>query len=191
MPKYKTSKKEVLQKVIPILRERGVAKSSMSELAKACDIQKSHFYYYFTNKEQLINAVLADINSYFKHKLSKITNNKDQTLMIDQKIEMIKDLMNTLFRNADSGCIMANTALETAHLDPIYKTEIKTFFESFIAALQTLLIPNYTAEKALVLAEQIVQDLEGGILLMRIYNDQKYLNNAMYRMEKILLKQSS
>jgi len=190
MPKSKTSKKEVLQKVIPILRERGVSKSSMSELAKACDIQKSHFYYYFNNKEQLIQEVLAEVNSYFRYKFSKIIN-KDHNLTIIQQVEMIHVLINKLFRNSNSGCIMANTALETAHLNPIYTTEIKSFFECFITGLQTLLTPDYTKEEALILAEQIVQDLEGGILLMRIYNDHKYLNNAIYRMEKILIKQQS
>ena len=189
MPKYKTSKKEVLQKVIPILRERGVSKSSMSELAKACDIQKSHFYYYFNNKEKLIQSVLAEVNSYFQYKFSNIIGTENHTLTIVQKLEMIKDLINTLFRNANSGCIMANTALETAHLDTIYKIEIKSFFDNFITGLQILLDPYYSKKKALILAEQIVQDLEGGILLMRIYNDHKYLNNAIYRMERVVLKQ--
>lgn len=186
MPKTKTSKEEVLQRVIPILRERGIAKSSMSELAKACDIQKSHFYYYFNNKEQLIKEVLATVHSYFKYNLSKIIANNDLT--IPEKLGQVKKLIDKMFKNANSGCIMANTALETAHLNPIYKDEIQHFFADFISGLQILLEPSYSSEESLELAEQIVQDLEGGILLMRIYNDHKYINNAVSRMEKIILK---
>ncbi|SEK56091.1 transcriptional regulator, TetR family [Aquimarina amphilecti] len=186
MPKTKTSKEEVLAKVIPVLRERGICKSSMSELAKACEIQKSHFYYYFNNKEQLIKEVLATVNSYFKHNLFKVIENN--TLTTDQKLKKIRTLIDKMFKNANSGCIMANTALETAHLDPIYKDEIKHFFEDFISGLQILLTPNYSKEESRSLAEQMVQDLEGGILLMRIYNDHKYINNAVSRMEKIILK---
>ncbi|WP_027391687.1 TetR/AcrR family transcriptional regulator [Aquimarina latercula] len=186
MPKTKTSKAEVLSKVIPILREKGICKSSMSELAKACEIQKSHFYYYFNNKEQLIKEVLATVNSYFKHNLFKVIENN--TLTTDQKLKKIRILIDKMFKNANSGCIMANTALETAHLNPIYKEEIKHFFEDFISGLQLLLVPNYSKEESLSLAEQMVQDLEGGILLMRVYNDHKYINNAVSRMEKIILK---
>ncbi|MBQ4801936.1 TetR/AcrR family transcriptional regulator [Aquimarina sp. MMG015] len=186
MPKTKTSKAEVLSKVIPILREKGICKSSMSELAKACEIQKSHFYYYFNSKEQLIKEVLATVNSYFKHTLFKVI--ESNSLTIDQKLQKIHGLINKMFKNDHSGCIMANTALETAHLNPIYKDEIKHFFEDFIAGLQLLLAPNYPKEETLSLAEQMVQDLEGGILLMRIYNDHKYVNNAVSRMEKIILK---
>ncbi len=185
MPKIKTSKEEVLKKVIPILRERGISKSSMSELAKACDIQKSHFYYYFNNKEQLIKEVLATVHSYFKYNLFRVIENK--SLTIAQKLEKINLLIDKMFKNNHSGCIMANTALETAHLDPIYKEEIRCFFEDFITGLQILLLSNHDKEKSLSLAEQIVQDLEGGILLMRIYNDHKYINNAISRMEKIIL----
>ncbi|MHA7059128.1 TetR/AcrR family transcriptional regulator [Aquimarina sp. M1] len=189
MPKTKTSKEEVLSKVIPVLRERGVSKSSMSELAKACEIEKSHFYYYFHNKEQLIKEVLATVNSYFKHNLFKVI--KSDQLTIEQKLENIDRLLDIMFKNSNSGCIMANTALETAHLDPIYKDEIKCFFEDFISGLQILLGPNYDKEESLLLAEQMVQDLEGGILLMRIYNDHKYINNAVSRMKKIIRTSST
>ena len=184
MPKIKTSKEEVLKKVIPILRKQGVTNSSMSNLASACDIQKSHFYYYFKNKEQLIKEVLAMVNSYFEYNLFRIINNT--SLSSAQKFERIQQLLTKMFKTFDGGCIMANTALETIHLNPIYKGEIQSFFQNFISGLKTMLTPLHTDAEAQLLAEQIVQDIEGGILLMQIYNDPKYVNNAITRMEKIL-----
>ncbi|TSE04064.1 MULTISPECIES: TetR/AcrR family transcriptional regulator [Aquimarina] len=185
MPKIKTSKEEVLQKVIPILRTRGVQNSSMSELSKACGIQKSHFYYYFSNKEELIKEVLALVHSYFNYNFFKII--QSDTLDIQEKITKTKGLMNKIFKVSEGGCIMANTALETIHLDPIYKKEIRLFFHDFISGLQYLLEINHEPDNALTLAEQIVQDIEGGILLMQVYDDSKYLNNAIIRMEKLIL----
>lgn len=186
MPKVKTSKEEVLKRVIPILRTKGVYQTSMNDLAQACDIQKSHFYYYFNNKEQLIKEVLMMVNDYFEYNLFKIIRNP--SFALNEKLLRIHTLIDKMFKTFDGGCIMANTALETIHLDPTYKEEIRSFFGNFISGLQLLLTPNYTKEECLTLAEQIVQDIEGGILLMRIYNDQKYLNNAISRMEKIILK---
>ncbi len=188
MPKIKTSKEEVLKKVIPVLRTRGVQNSSMSELSKACNIQKSHFYYYFSNKEELIKEVLTAVHSYFNYNIFKIIESK--TLDINQKILKVRQLMDKIFMISDGGCIMANTALETMHLNPTYKEEIRMFFSDFITGLQLLLQTNYTSEESLALAEQIVQDIEGGILLTQVYNDPKYLNNAIIRMEKIILQQS-
>ncbi len=189
MPKVKTSKEEVLIKVIPILRTRGVQNSSMSELAKACGIQKSHFYYYFNNKEELIKEVLSTVYSYFKYNLFKIIDSTSLTL--PEKVEKMKQLMNKIFKVSDGGCIMANTALETIHLNPTYGSEIQSFFTDFIIGLQGLLEPNYSPEESLILAEQMVQDIEGGILLTQVYNDLKYLNNAVSRMEKIILTNES
>ncbi|MBQ0733178.1 TetR/AcrR family transcriptional regulator [Aquimarina celericrescens] len=186
MPKIKTSKEEVLHKIIPILRLRGVQNSSMSELAKACGIQKSHFYYYFNNKEELIKEVLSTVYSYFNYNLFKIIDST--SLPLQEKIIKMKQLMKKIFQVSDGGCIMANTALETIHLNPIYKKEIQLFFSDFIIGLQRLLAPNYSSKKSLELAEQIVQDIEGGILLAQVYNDQKYIKNAVSRMEKIILK---
>lgn len=185
MPKVKTSKEEVLSKVIPILRTRGVQNSSMSELAKACGIQKSHFYYYFNNKEELIKEVLSTVYSYFKYNLFKIIDSA--SLSLPEKIEKMKHLMDKIFRVTDGGCIMANTALETIHLNPTYAKEIQCFFTDFISGLQSLLKTNYPAEEAQMLAEQMVQDIEGGILLTQVYGDPKYINNAISRMEKIIM----
>ncbi|GAA4271774.1 TetR/AcrR family transcriptional regulator [Aquimarina gracilis] len=185
MPKIKTSKEEVLSKVIPMLRTRGVQNSSMSELAKACGIQKSHFYYYFNNKEELIKEVLSTVYSYFKYNLFKIIDSA--SLSLPEKVEKMKLLMGKIFKASDGGCIMANTALETIHLNPSYGKEIQSFFTDFIKGLQGLLEQKYDSDEALMLAEQMVQDIEGGILLTQVYNDLKYINNAVSRMEKIIL----
>ncbi|MBP2832670.1 TetR/AcrR family transcriptional regulator [Aquimarina sp. U1-2] len=185
MPKVKTSKEEVLRKVIPILRIRGVQNSSMSELAKACNIQKSHFYYYFNNKEELIKEVLSLVYSYFNYNLFKTIDSA--SLSLPEKMIKMKQLLQKIFRTSDGGCIMANTALETIHRNPIYKNEIRMFFSDFIEGLQRLLVSHHSSEKALALAEQIVQDIEGGILLAQVYNDQKYIDNAVSRMERIIL----
>ena len=187
MPKVKTSKAEVLKKVIPVLRARGVQNSSMSELSKACQIQKSHFYYYFSNKDELIKEVLATVHSYFHHNLFKIID--DPSMSIEEKIVKMKTLMFKIFQVSDGGCIMANTALETIHLDPIYKKEIQSFFQDFISGIERLLQQSqYDVNEATELAEQMVQDIEGGILLMQVYDDSKYLDKAIQRMEKIILK---
>ncbi len=185
MPSIKTSKEELLQKVIPVLRVRGVHNSSLSALAKACNIQKSHFYYYFNNKETLIKEVLDTVYSYFNYNFSRIIKNDE--LSLDQKLLKLKQLLYKVFSISDGGCIMANTALETIHLDPIYKTEIRLFFQDFISGIQVLLEHYHSSKDSLVLAEQIVQDIEGGILLVQVYDDQKYLKNAISRMEKLIL----
>lgn len=174
MPTKKTSKEEVPKRVIHVLRERGISKSSMSELAKACDIQKFHFYYYFSSKEQLIKEVLATVNSYFRHNFFKIVENNN--LSTPQKLTDIRTLINSLFKNANTSCIMANTALETAHLDPIYATEIKHFFSDFIKGIHMLLIPKHSKKEAFLhftkeTTDTYYKDIKESMLLISIDDD--------------------
>jgi len=187
MPKVKTSKEEVLNKVIPFIRKRGIANTSMADLAKECEIQKSHFYYYFDNKDALVKEVLATTNSYFSYNMKKVLSNSD--LDIADKLKGIERLLGKLFTNQHEGCVMANTALEAAYYNPIYFDEVAKFFDCFINALETLLNENYTKEESKELAEQIVQDIEGGILLMKVYQNQRYLFKAINRMRKLINKE--
>ncbi len=185
MPTIKTSKEQVLQSVIETIRQKGIANSSMSDLAKQCNIQKSHFYYYFENKEALIQEVLAMVNSYMTYNMNKVVDNPE--LDIGQKLSGIRLLIHKLFLDNDGGCVMANTALESAHSNPKYFEEIRSFFQNFITGLERLLQDSHSKEKSRYLAEQIVQDIEGGILLMRVYRNPKYLQNAITRMSNIIL----
>ncbi|MFP2994691.1 helix-turn-helix domain-containing protein [Spongiivirga sp. MCCC 1A20706] len=184
MPKVKTSKEQVLNKVIPFIRKRGIANTSMADLAKECEIQKSHFYYYFDNKDALVKEVLATTNSYFSYNMNKILAN--ETLNTANKLKGIEQLLSKLFTNKHEGCVMANTALEAAYYNPIYFDEVAKFFDCFINALKQLLSSNYGKKESIELAEQIVQDIEGGILLMKVYQDQRYLFNAIKRMRKTI-----
>ncbi len=186
MPKVKTSKEEVLNKVIPLIRKKGIANTSMADLAKECEIQKSHFYYYFDNKDALVKEVLATTNSYFSYNLNKVLSNTDLT--VSEKLKGIEHLLAKLFTNQHEGCVMANTALEAAYYNPIYFDEVAKFFDYFINGLESLLVVNYDKNEATELAEQIVQDIEGGILLMKVYQDQRYLFKAIKRMRKLINK---
>ncbi|NER16469.1 TetR/AcrR family transcriptional regulator [Spongiivirga citrea] len=186
MPKVKTSKEAVLNKVIPLIRKRGIANTSMADLAKECEIQKSHFYYYFDSKDALVKEVLATTNSYFSYNLNKVLSNSQ--FSISEKLKGIEHLLGKLFTNRHEGCVMANTALEAAYYNPIYFDEVAKFFDCFINGLIALLEVNYDKNEAKELAEQIVQDIEGGILLMKVYQDQRYLFNAIKRMRKLINK---
>ena len=81
---------------------------------------------------------------------------------------------------------MANTTLETALVPSGFTLVLKTFFETWVAALQHLYRTKYSETEALELAEATVQDIEGGLMLMKLYRDKKYLLNALKRSESRL-----
>jgi TetR/AcrR family transcriptional regulator, transcriptional repressor for nem operon len=184
MPVVKTSKEEVVIKALQIIRQRGYANASMTDLAKACDIQPSHFYYYFKNKEDLMSEILNLTHKYFKERIMVYTD--DATLSPLEKLEKIFQKYEKAMNHGSGGCIMGNTILETAHDDPPFLPIIKLFFEDFLIALSKIYQSKYTEGYARDLAEQVVQDIEGGVMLSQLYKDDRYMKSAFQRALKHL-----
>jgi TetR/AcrR family transcriptional regulator, transcriptional repressor for nem operon len=179
MPIIKTSKEEVVLKALNVIRERGYTNASMTDLAKACDIQPSHFYYYFKNKEDLMGEILSLTHHYFKERIMVYAH--DATLSPVEKLEKTFQKFEKTLNYGSGGCIMANTILETAHKDPSFLSIVKLFFDDFLLALSTIYQAKYTEGYARDLAEQVIQDIEGGVMLSQLYKDDRYLKRAFQR----------
>jgi TetR/AcrR family transcriptional regulator, transcriptional repressor for nem operon len=179
MPTVKTSKEEVIQKAFVVIRQRGYNNASMSDLAKACGIQPSHFYYYFKNKEDLMAEVLNFTVRYFKERIGVFAD--DESLAPSEKLEKILKKFHKILSFGEGGCIMGNTVLETAHTNPPFFSIIEQFFENYIATLTKIYKAKYTEDFARALAEQVVQDLQGGVLLSQLYNNDRFLQAAFQR----------
>jgi TetR/AcrR family transcriptional regulator, transcriptional repressor for nem operon len=184
MPVVKTSKEEVVIKALQIIRQRGYANASMTDLAKACDIQPSHFYYYFKNKEDLMSEILNLTHKYFKERIMVFAD--DMTLSPLEKLEKMFQKYEKALNYGSGGCLMGNTILETAHDDPPFLPIIKLFFEDFLLALSKIYQDKYTEGYARDLAEQVVQDIEGGVMLSQLYRDDCYMKRAFKRALKHL-----
>jgi TetR/AcrR family transcriptional regulator, transcriptional repressor for nem operon len=184
MPTLKTSKEEVIIKALQVIRQRGYMSASMNDLAKACDIQPSHFYYYFKNKEDLMSEVLNYTAKYFEERIMIYAY--DTTLTPMEKLKKILEKHEKALAFGTGGCLMGNTVLETAHCEPPFLLIIKQFFENLVVALCKIYQAKYTEGYARDLAEQVVQDIEGGVMLSQLYKDDRYLKNAFQRAIKHL-----
>jgi TetR/AcrR family transcriptional regulator, transcriptional repressor for nem operon len=184
MPVVKTSKEEVIVKALQIIRQRGYASASMNDLAKACDIQPSHFYYYFKNKEDLMGEVLSYTAKYFEERIMIYAY--DTTLTPVEKLKKILEKHEKALAFGTGGCLMGNTVLETAHSEPPFLSIIKQFFENLVVALTKIYQAKYTEGYARDLAEQVVQDIEGGVMLSQLYKDERFMKNAFERALKHL-----
>jgi TetR/AcrR family transcriptional regulator, transcriptional repressor for nem operon len=178
----KTSKEEVLQKAMLVIWSKGYHHTSFADLKEACGIHKSHFFHYFPGgKEQLMAEILQEMHRQFIGMLQRIS--EDATMNLEQKIEKLRDKMLRFYtRNQNCyGCLMANTALEASGKDYAFNAILRRFFEDFIDWLSRMYREKYPAEQARQLAVSAVQDVEGAILLMKVFDDISYLQNALGR----------
>ncbi len=184
MPTVKTSKEEVILKAAHVIRQRGYAYTSMKDLAEACGIQPSHFYYYFKDKEDLMTAILEGVVERFQQYISVIAD--DESLEPVARLDKMLKKMAKSFLYTEGGCLMGNTVLETAYLEPKFIHVLRTFFEAYIGSLKKIYEAKYTEKYAQNLAEQVVQDLQGGIMLSLLYRDDSYTIKAFNRAKSYL-----
>ena len=85
-----------------------------------------------------------------------------------------------LFARGEGGCLFANTALETAGVDDRFLPRVRAFVDAWRAALAALARDVGCADPD-ASAEETVADVEGAIVLMRLYADRAYLDRALAR----------
>ena len=77
MPTIKTSKEEVLQKSMLLIWQKGYHDTSIGDLAISLGMHKSHFYYYFKDKEDLMKEILSYMLVQFTQMLVRIVENPE------------------------------------------------------------------------------------------------------------------
>lgn len=177
-------KKKIISKCIEIFRKDGYYNTGIKKLADACGIKQSLFYYYFESKEHLLEEILKAVHSYFNRKVFSIAYQIEKP--VRERLDEMVEITREVFMRAEGGCIMANTVLEMAQEQPQFIPVIRGFFDDWIAANAHLLKEKYVEKIAVEKAEQAVQDVEGGIMLMRLYNDPKYFFKALDRGSRLL-----
>lgn len=182
MPIVKTSKEEILQKSMRLIWQKGYHDTSIGDLALALGMHKSHFYYYFKDKEDLMKEILLYMLAQFTQLLKRIEDNPEldtagKLQKLATKIERFYDLDG--FSN---GCLMANTALESVGKNYAFMPVVRTFFSTFIEHLGAIYAEKYPEPEARTLAVRAVQEIEGAILLTRIFGEKTYLLQAIQRL---------
>jgi len=179
MPRRKTTEDELLQKCIEVFRRRGYNGTSMKELADACGLTKGLFYHYFPSKKAIMEQALANVLSYFRYAcFSRVCNPE---LSYSQKQNMFENKLLQLFTYHDGGCIMANTVLESMHTNPEFREPVKAFFSEWRDALAVMYQDVLSEEESREKAMASIADIEGSVIMMRLYEDSSYLRSALKR----------
>jgi TetR/AcrR family transcriptional repressor of nem operon len=93
---------------------------------------------------------------------------------------MIKNI-ESIFIEPEGGCIMGNIGVETSRVIPEFAESIKTYFNDWIEAFTKVFMEKYAENKAREVAEHCVAEIEGSVMLSRIFDNPKYLLEAHQR----------
>lgn len=179
MPIQKVTKEEIIRKAVEIFQRQGYHKTSMSDLARACGLFKGSFYYYFKSKEELMREVLNAVHNYYNKKVFVMAY--DETLDAGERLKKMFKKQEPIITQDYAGCLFGNLTLETLSTQVEFRNILKAFFSDWIKAFQYIFETKYDAEQAKTIAEQSVMEVEGAIMMMRLYDDKRLLYDACQR----------
>lgn len=177
MPKLKTSKEMLLLRSMEVFHKQGYYKTTFSDLANACEIEKPHFFYYFKDKKDLMRQVLIFAHQKIKMSVFDIANNDE--ISRNQKIDKIKGNLLKIHKRYPYGCFMGNTVLETASNETAFQNVLKEYFDDWQTALARLYAFRHSEEESGKLAFILLKKLQGSILFSRLYNDILHLEETL------------
>ncbi len=127
MPKVQTNKETLIKKSMLVFMKNGYYHTTLSDLAKACGIEKPHFYYYFKDKKDLMREVLIYASSHIGKLVFDIAYEDKREAQVRLDI-MLNNVLKIHTRN-EYGCLMGNTLLETIGNEPYFKPILSSYFD--------------------------------------------------------------
>lgn len=189
MPKQKTNRDTILRKSLDVFLQKGYYHTKFSDLGEACGLEKSHFYYYFRSKEDLMLAVLEFTYQNVKQHIFDKAYNEAYT----PQQRLAKMMQNTVRLHASTpqGCLMGNTVLGTTGLEPEFQSVLRRYFDGWVAALSHIFRTQYSESEAHRLALESIQEIQGSVLFVRLYSAPHYLEEAAQRIVERLPEAAS
>lgn len=120
----------IVQAAIAVFLEKGVAKSTMQDIAKAADVGKGTLYEYFTNKDELIVEVFAACNAELGELVGKAIAE------VNDPLEQLFITVDTIGKTVPSGSadplkMSFELWTEIMQKDDLNKKAVLSFRKSF------------------------------------------------------------
>lgn len=179
MPKQKVSEEFILKESLKLFRRKSYHNTSMADIAEACGLLKGSIYHYFPSKEALMKEVIEYVHEFFRNEV--FVHAYDATLNPQERLENMFKISKKIFLSEDGGDVMGNVGVETALVIPDFAEQIKMFFLDWIKSMHNIYLQITDEEEANILAEQTVTEIEGAVMMTRIFKNPKFLKQAYER----------
>ena len=130
--------------------------------------------------------VIDFVHQYFKNEI--FIHAWNEKLTAKQKLKKFCSSAEEVFFDKVSGKLYGNIGIESALVIPEFNEIIRAFFQDFFDAIKHIYKEKFSDKIANELAERSVAEVEGSIMLARIFNDKSYFINTHKRLIERLEK---
>lgn len=190
MVNLKRTRDDILTSVVDVIHHQGFQSTGLKELFATSGTSSGSFYNYFQSKDELGYALID-------FKWQQIKNN-----ILDPMVNVCDDPTEGLFWMIDqleakhlaepdcAGCFLGNLIVDLAKYNPEFETALQRVFQDWENAIaQQLKAGKKQLHKGIQpdqLAEQIMNTIEGVLLMARLYNDTNRLKRGFDGVRQLL-----
>lgn len=186
------NQKRVIEVAAALFLEKGFAYTSMDELVRVSKVSKSNVYYHFSDKEELLEAVVDYWMETYQHTMDQILS--QHPLTVEARVEMfLKQLSQGVqSREYKGGCPFITLYIQS----PANATHIKEKIALFFAELQMKIaqLLKQGAEKGEFrntldmdeAAALFITNLEGALFLSETLKDATVITETAKRLFNLL-----
>jgi AcrR family transcriptional regulator len=180
-PKGERTRARIIDAAARLIYERGVAGTTLDDVRAAADVSGSQLYHYFSDKEDLVQAVI-------NRQADLIVGNQEQAdLATAEGLRAWRDMVIAAARSGDArgGCPLGSLGSQLAETDPEARALVAAGFGRWSAAIAVGLRALNAAGQLPAgidpddLAVTLLAALQGGLLLAQVQRDTRPLETAV------------
>lgn len=182
------TKELIIEKAAPIFNKKGYAGTSMNDIMRATGLAKGGLYGNFKSKDEI--AALAFEYSYNRMREDLASKVGPKKTALEKLLAILQYYRHYITAPPiEGGCPLLNTAIDADDAYPFLKKKAKHALQEMLGSLQRI-IQKGIDEKAFQAkvdtrkeAELIFAQIEGGIMMAQISDDESILHRLLDHLE--------
>ncbi|WP_018464577.1 TetR/AcrR family transcriptional regulator [Segatella paludivivens] len=184
MSKAEKTKEYIIERTASIFNTKGYAGTSLNDMTEVTGLTKGSIYGNFKNKDEVAVEAFkynfSVMSNLFSSEMAKKKTYREKLLVYPH---ILGNFSETRF--PEGGCPVLNTAVESDDTHPLLKQQTIFAFTKWKNGIINLLKDGIAANEFRpdIHLEQIaltmLSMLEGGIMIRKLTNNQKYINHII------------
>jgi AcrR family transcriptional regulator len=187
MSKAEKTKQFIIEKTASLFNTKGYMSTSLSDITEATGLTKGSIYGNFDNKNQVALEVYKYNSSLLSKGMARSLGDEFSTMIdkLNAFVNFYRKNWEAVFENG--GCPLMNAATEADDTFPSLKKQVTQSFEGWIKKITAVIVQGqktgeiHTDIDADEYGSLFIMLVEGGILLAKTTEEEKYLHLALDR----------
>lgn len=183
MGRGKIDRTLLINKASQLFSQSGYYNTTMDDIAKACNIQKSSLYHHIPSRKAL---VLMTINHIIDNTKQQLQHVYDSKLTPQERLYALANTIEQIVTETNSYTLIMTLTIEIAETIPEVNLLTKQYFQEWINAISSVLGEVYDTTKARHTAEDILSHVQGAIFLAKSLQKTEIFKRAIQCLQKSL-----